>query len=193
MPFPAIGAAALIGAKALAAGGAAAGGAAAGGAAGGLITGEVIAAGVATVGGIGARWVAGQAAATAGRYALGAAIAPWVGGVLLAGTILYGGYKILNSQSDKGNEVNVEINLKEMAAKFKNQKVTNDEFAKAANDAKLTSGLQKAVKDYQKENNWTAKQVYDKILQEFRSMDNFNGVSDDAKRRYASKISGYTT
>ena len=147
MPFPAIGAAALVGAKALTAGGAVAGAATA---AGGLITAETIIAGIGAVGNIGARWIAGQAAATAGRYAFGAAVAPWVGGILLAGTILYGGYKILNSQSDKGNEVNVEINLKEMAAKFKNQKVTNAEFTRAASDAKLTSGLQKAVKNYQK-------------------------------------------
>ena len=89
------------------------------------------------------------------------------------------------------HEVHVEINLKEMAAKFKNQKVTNAEFTRAASDAKLTSGLQKAVKNYQKEHKWTAKQVYDKILQEFRSMDNFDSVSDDAKRKYASTISGY--
>ncbi len=109
----------------------------------------------------------------------------------VTGVIILGGSKLVDKQADKGFEVDVSLNLKEMAAHFKNKKVTKEAFEQVSNEFNFTSGLQKAVQDFQKEHNWTSQQVYNRLLQEFQAMTNFSNVSDDAKKAFASKISGY--
>lgn len=180
MPFPAIGAAVVV--KGLVAGGIFAKGA---------VDATVLTAGIGAIGATVTGFLSRQAAAQAARTALGVAIAPWVGGVLLAGTILYGGYKLLNSQADKGLGVDASINLKNMEVHLKNKKLNKSEFEDITKDEKFTAGLKKAVKEYQDETKCTAEHVYKKIMGEFESMGNFDAISKEAKSRYASVISGY--
>ncbi len=135
--------------------------------------------------------IAKQSAEQAGRFALNSTIVKWVGGIILGSVLLYGGYKLFNSMADKGYAIDGSLDLEHLVARFRNEKVSKDEFKKIASDEKFTTGMKNTVSDYQKENHLSAKQIYDNLMQEFHEMDNFEDVPETDKKQYASKISGY--
>ena len=160
----------------------------AGAAEGGVITSGVVTAGIAALGAVGRQFIAKQAAGQAARYALGATIAPWVGGALLAGTVLYGGYKIIKHLTQEGFEMEGELNLKEFEAKFKNKKVSQNEFTEITSNTEFTDGLKKSLQKYQKENHLTSRDLYEEIIKQFKGMDNFKDIPDEQVSDYVTKL-----
>lgn len=160
----------------------------AGAAEGAVITPGVVTAGIGVLGALGKQFIAKQAAAQGARVALGAAIAPWVGSVLLAGTILYGGYKIIRHLTQEGFEMEAELNLKEFEAKFKNKKVSQNEFTEITSNVEFTEGVKKVLQKYQQEKHLTSQALYDELVKQFKNMDNFKGIPDEQVANYVTKL-----
>lgn len=155
---------------------------------GAVITPGVVTAGIGVFGALGKQFIAKQAAAQGARVVLGATIAPWVGGVLLAGTILYGGYKIIRHLTQEGFEMEAELNLKEFEVKFKNKKITQKEFAQITSNAEFMGGIKEALQKYQKEKHLTSHELYDELMKQFKSMDNFKDIPDEQVANYVTKL-----
>ena len=179
----------LLAIKAAVAGGAAAGG---GGLVAALATPEVIGGAIAALGGIGKSFIARQAALGAARWAVGAAVAPWLGAAVLAGGIMFGAYKILNAQADKGNKVDVDLDLANLRAKIKNEKFSAEEFSYLTRNKEVIDKFKEEGNKYKMENpSKNISEIYNEILKSFKNIAGFNDVNENDIKIFTSAITGY--
>ena len=179
----------LLAIKAAVAGGAAAGG---GGIAAALAAPEVVAGAIGALGAIGKGFIARQAALGAARWAVGAAIAPWVGAAALAGGIMFGAYKIFNAQADKGNKLDVDLDLGNLRARIKNEKFSAAEFNSLVTNKEVINNFKEEVNKYKLENpGKSVSEIYNDIIKSFRETAGFKDVNENDIEIFTSSITGY--
>ena len=179
----------LLAIKAAVAGGAAAGG---GGIAAALAAPEVVGGAIVALGGIGKALIARQAALGAARWAVGAAIAPWFGAAALAGGFMFGAYKLFNAQADKGNKMDVDLDLGNLRARIKNEKFSAAEFNSLTTNKEVINKFREEVNKYKLENpNKSISEIYNDIIKSFKEIAGFNDVNDNDIKIFTSAITGY--
>ena len=184
----------LLAIKAAVAGGAAAGGAAAagGGIAAALATPEVVGGAIVALGGIGKAFIARQAALGAARWAVGTAVAPWLGAAFLAGGIMFGAYKLFNAQAEKGNKMDVDLDLGNLRARIKNEKFSAAEFNSLTTNKEVINKFREEVNKYKLENpSKNISEIYNDIIKSFKEIAGFKDVNDNDIKIFTSAITGY--